>query len=169
MKKQMIAGLIAAATLLIAAPIDRFAQQNQDRNRPPRDFDGAPPRNDFHRGGLHPRLLERLNLTDQQKQQIASLHENQRAAAETRFEQFKAADEAVRDLIAAAEFNEAAARAALDRRAGIQIELELLRLKTDFQILALLTADQKTQLETLRQHRPESKSGGREFGAPPRN
>ena len=107
-----------------------------------------------HRGGiLNQRMAEKLNLTDAQKQQIEAINKGFR-------ENNKAVFESARDL--RQEFREA-------KRANDTAKLESLKpameaQRTQFQqlreankqqILAVLTAEQRAQLETLKAERKQ--------------
>lgn len=121
-------------------------------------------------GGLHPRMLEWLNLTDEQKQQIEAIHQSSREASKENFDKMRGFDEQLREAVEG-DFNEAQARAILSEKAQVQIELELNRLRSDAQILKILTAEQKAQLERLKQQRrePPMRGGGFRPAAPPMN
>jgi Spy/CpxP family protein refolding chaperone len=119
-------------------------------------------------GGLPPQVLEKLNLSDQQKEQIKTLEDAARADSKAYFDKLKGFDEQLRTIADAGEaFNEEAARQILNGKAQVMTELELIRLKTGAAIKNLLTAEQKTQLEQLKLQRPEPPRGGRGAGFRP--
>ena len=135
-----------------------FAQQGRgDLKRPgpdgPVGRGGPPPGGP--RGGLHPRLLERLNLSDAQMQQARALHEQARTDSEKYFEQLESADEQLKAVVQAASFNEEQARQLLADKAKALTELEMIRLRTDSAVYNLLTAEQKTSLAQLEQELPD--------------
>ncbi len=151
--------LILAAAFALCAAISLtivYAQSSKDRP----DFqmngrDGAPHPPPPPGGGLHPRMLSRLNLTDAQKEQIRNLHEGARTASEAHMEKARAAQDQLKAVVEAATFDEAAARSLLAVKSQAMIEMDVIRLRTDSAIYNLLTAEQKTQLEKLKQERPE--------------
>ncbi|MGI8788932.1 MAG: Spy/CpxP family protein refolding chaperone [Pyrinomonadaceae bacterium] len=130
-----------------------FSQTMRGNFAPPR-MDGKgdflpPPR------GLNPRLLDQLNLTDAQKEQIGKLHDKAKADSQTYFDKLKFADEQLKTMMDGGSFDETQARQIVSQKASAMIELEIIRLRTDAAILNLLTAEQKTQLETLKNQRPQ--------------
>ncbi|HQU82436.1 MAG TPA: Spy/CpxP family protein refolding chaperone [Pyrinomonadaceae bacterium] len=129
------------------------------------EFRRMPPPN-----GLNPRILEQIGLTDAQKTQIQTLLENSRSASQSYFEKLRGFDEQIRSLAESKTFDETQARAILKEKADVQIELDLIRLKTDAAVLAVLTTEQLAKLETLKQQRPEFPPRGEfrpDFPPPP--
>ena len=121
------------------------ADGRNERRMPP----GFPPS-----GGLNPQLLEQLNLTDAQKQQIQAIETSSRDASKENFDSVRSADEQLKTLVESGNFNEDAARQILNTKAQAMIEAEIVRLRTEAAILKILTTEQKAQLETLKQQRP---------------
>ncbi len=154
--------VIAAGILTIT-----FAQTNKD-GRPGRDGGergfgrppGPPPM-----GGLNPGLLRQLNLTDQQKEQIKTLMENNRTASQANFDKMKTFQDQLKAATETGTFNEDQVRQILTARSQVSIELEVNRLRTDSAIINLLTPEQKTQLQQLKQNAPDF--GGRDGQRPP--
>jgi len=118
-------------------------------------------------GGLPPQVLEKLNLSDQQKEQIKTLEENSRTASKTYFDKLKSLDDQLRTVTDGETFDEEQSRAILANKAQVMAELELIRLKTGIAVKNILTAEQKTQLEQLKQQRPEMPRGGFRPDIPP--
>lgn len=110
--------------------------------------------------GLQPRVLEQLNLTDAQKEQIAAIQAASREAGKENFDQVRAADEQLRTMVESGNFDETQARTILNAKAQAMTEAEIARLRTDAAIFKVLTAEQKTQLEQLKQQRPEPPQRG---------
>jgi Spy/CpxP family protein refolding chaperone len=123
-------------------------KQEFGRMPPPPPFGFAP-------NGLNPRMLEQLNLTDEQKKQIHTLEENAHSSSEVYFEKLQVIQEKIKDTTEGESFDESAARKLLKTRGEIQTELEIIRLKTDSAIFNLLTAEQIAQIDLLKQQRPE--------------
>jgi Spy/CpxP family protein refolding chaperone len=110
--------------------------------------------------GLHPQMLEELNLSDQQKQQIRVFVDKARSDSEQYFEEMKASDAQLRILVESGNFSEEKARQILNNKSQIVTEMEIIRLRADAAILNLLTAEQKTRLAQLRERRPPTPPGG---------
>jgi len=119
-----------------------------------REFGRMPPFG-FAPTGINPRALEQLSLTDEQKTQIGKLQENARSASQIYFEKLQVVEEKIKDTTEGESFDESAARKLLKNRNEIQLEIEIIRLKTDSVIFNLLTAQQIAQLDLLKQQRPE--------------
>ena len=127
---------------------------------PPMDGPGG-------RGGIPPQVLDKLNLTDAQKQQIKTLMDNARTASKSQFDKLRGFDDELKTVADAASFNEDAARQILTAKAQVMTELEIVHLKTDIAIKNILTAEQKTQLEQLKLQRPDFGRGQRPGMPPP--
>jgi Spy/CpxP family protein refolding chaperone len=136
-KKAVLAVAAAAAVMLAGAALG-FSQ-------------GPPPGPHGFGGpeGLGP-LLHNLNLTDDQKTQIKSLHESFATSTKALHDQLKALHDSAPDPLNGAAFDEAAVRAAAQSRAAIQVELDVAHAKLMSQVYGLLSADQKTQLAANR-------------------
>ncbi|MDQ3710739.1 MAG: Spy/CpxP family protein refolding chaperone [Acidobacteriota bacterium] len=139
--------------VLIGSLTFAFGQTKNDfPMRGGRDF-GAPPH------GLNPRLLEQLDLTDAQKEQIGNLHEKSRADSQTHFDKIKVVQGQLKDAVEEGNFDESLVRQIIAQKMQAMTELEIIRLRTDAAIYKLLTAEQKGQLEQLKQRRPEFPRG----------
>jgi protein CpxP len=101
-------------------------------------------------GFLDHRLARILDLTDAQKEQIATLREQARAASETYRDQLPALHEQQRALTEAATFNEASFRALAGQIAPIHLEILVINTRTESATYNLLTADQKARLAEVR-------------------
>jgi protein CpxP len=103
-----------------------------------------------HRGGFGMRGLRQLNLTDAQKEQIRTIMESNRGNREvnqTQREELRQIIEAKRSGTITAEQQERLRAFKEQRRAEAR--------QTHQQILAVLTPEQRTQLEQLKQERKE--------------
>ena len=87
-----------------------------------------------------------LNLTDDQKTQIKNIQDNFRDSNKALFDQMRTLHENQADPLNS-NFDEAAVRSAAEARAKIQVELEVSHAKMMSQILGVLTAEQKAQLQ----------------------
>lgn len=110
--------------------------------------------------GLHPRMLEQINLTDAQKEQITAIQTASRDASKDNFDKVRGYDEQLKTLVEGGSFDEAQARTILSNKAQTMIEHDLVRLRADAAIYKILTAEQKAQLEQLKQQRPEPPQRG---------
>lgn len=146
-----------------------FAQTGGKSNAPGERHGGGPGFGPGG-GGIPPHVLGQLNLTDAQKTQIATLQSDARAASHPYFTAIQTADAQLQTLVESGNFTEAAARQILATVTQAQTELEVIRLKTDAAIYALLTAEKKTLLATLKQQRPDFPRGERpDFPPPPQD
>jgi Spy/CpxP family protein refolding chaperone len=129
---------------------------NQTKGRfPGRDEKGFRRGGDGPHGrgaGIPPFVLDKLNLTEAQKQQIQTLQDAHRSASKENFDKIKAFDDRLKTLIDGGNFNEEQARQILGGKAAIMTELEIARIKTDISVRNVLTTEQKAQLETLSDH-----------------
>jgi len=105
--------------------------------------------------GLHPRLLEQLDLTDAQKEQIGKLHEKSRADSQTHFDKIKVVQEQLKGAVEKGNFNESLVRQIIAQKTQAMTELEIIRLRTDAAIYKILTAEQIARLRVLEKQRPE--------------
>ena len=152
--------LILLAILLGTSLTFIFAQSrggnNGNGHRPDvRGEGGGFDRCDFGFGGFNQRLLDQLNLTAEQGTQINALQTTAQTASESLRDELETIREQIRTAIENGALNEAQVTALLRSRAEIQVQLELIRLRANAAIYNLLTAEQRTLLETLRQqHQP---------------
>jgi len=142
-----IAGISAA--LLLTTAVAVFSQQPP---RPPRGpmgpgFHGGPqgPGGPREFGPFGPFGRE-LNLTDDQKTQIKNIQDGFRDSNKALFDQLRTQHENQADPLSG-NFDEAAVRSAAEARAKLQVELEVSHAKMMSQILGVLTAEQKAQLQ----------------------
>ncbi|MFN0110245.1 MAG: Spy/CpxP family protein refolding chaperone [Blastocatellia bacterium] len=151
----LMSGLLAVVLGVTGFRLDAACAQQR-----PGGHNGPPPGQRGPGGPGGPRgeehMFERLNLTDEQKQKIETLREKQHDDAEQFHQQMQGIGEQMRAIVESRNFDEAAARALLTKEAQIEVELKLLRIRTDNAILNLLTAEQRTKLDDLRrnQRRP---------------
>ncbi|HEX3558897.1 MAG TPA: Spy/CpxP family protein refolding chaperone [Pyrinomonadaceae bacterium] len=145
-KMKLIGGTLALAAALTLTAV---ALAHQDG---PHGFGGPPPGGPGHHGGpggLGP-LAHELNLTDAQKAQIKQIEDGFRESTKSLHEQlFKTGGGPLDGL--SDTFDESAARAAAQSRAGIEVELEVAHARMMSQIYALLTAEQKAKVAELKQ------------------
>jgi periplasmic protein CpxP/Spy len=95
-----------------------------------------------------------LNLTDAQKAQLKQIADNHRQATKSLWDQRKALESTGYDPFQEGTFNEAAARAAAQARANLEVELQVAHARMQSEMFAILTPDQKTKLiQSRQQHR----------------
>jgi protein CpxP len=102
-----------------------------------------------HFGGGE-RMFAELNLTDAQKAQMKQLHQSFDDSTKSLREQLRAKHEELRQAEAGGTFNEALATQKLTEAAGIEAKLMGAEFNLHQQMLAILTPEQKTQMEQRR-------------------
>jgi protein CpxP len=107
------------------------------------------------RGGGHGEMFAGLNLTDAQKQQVQQIHENHRTTIEPLMQQMRAKRQELWQLQSGQTFDEALVQQKLTDIAGIEAKLMGEQFRMRQETMAVLTPEQKTQLE---QRRSEFKS-----------
>lgn len=137
---------------LVAAPMLAAAQGFGGPGRGGHGWHG-------HRGGgpdgfglgfLEGRMAERLDLSQEQRDQIEAILEQGRPAVDTLRQQLRDGRETFRASHQPGDFNEAEVRAHAQAQARVRTELmvETMRLKS--QVFAVLTPEQQDQLAQLR-------------------
>jgi protein CpxP len=117
------------------------------------------------RGGDHfgDRVMFRgLNLTDAQKASLKQIHESFGERTKSLREQLRARHEEIRQAESGGSFNEALATQKLTEAASLQAKLMGEQFKMRQESLAILTPEQKTQME---QRRAEMKAKREQFKA----
>jgi Spy/CpxP family protein refolding chaperone len=161
----------ALLTVLIAIPLIAGAafagggfglQRGPGGPGGPGDHHGRGPGGPGGPGGfgiLNPRLFHQLDLTDAQHEQIRTLVEAQRTAAEPLHEQLKANHDAVRAASLTTSFDEAQVRSLIASGEALRTELALGDAKVASQVYALLTAEQRTKLAEILAQGPPAGAG----------
>ena len=156
MKKSIKIYTPLAIAILLGSLTFVFAQDRSNsgksRGGEPRDGRMMPPPPPH---GLNPRMLEQLNLTDAQKEQIQAIETASRDASRENFDKMRGFDEQLRKIVEGGNFNEEQARQILSQKSQMMTEMEIVRLRADAAVYKILTAEQKAQLEQLKQQRPE--------------
>lgn len=167
--KQYIKIFLPVGLVIIIGSLTLIYAQTKrgDGQFPDGDKRGFRPPPGMMGGGFPPQVLDKLGLSDQQKEQIKNLEENSRTASKAYFDKLKGFDDQLRTLADSESFNEDQARQILTNKAQVMTELELIRIKNGIAIKNLLTAEQKTQLEQLKQERPGPPRGGFRPDIPP--
>lgn len=158
-RTKKIASLFALIGVLALVTVAGFAQ-------------GPPPfggRGEGHGGGPggHGRggpdggipFARELDLTDAQKAQIKQITDSAMESTKTLHEQMRQLHDSAPDPFGGAAFDEAAVRAFAQKRAALEVELEVAHARTMAQVFAVLTDAQKAKLvarhKEMGQHRGE--------------
>ena len=95
-------------------------------------------------------MLAGLNLTDDQKAKIKSISQSLRERTKSLHQQLRAKRQELRQAGEGGTFNEALATQKLQESAGLQAKIMAEQFNMRQQMLGVLTAEQKTQLEQKR-------------------
>jgi periplasmic protein CpxP/Spy len=101
-------------------------------------------------GMMGGRLFSQLNLTEDQKAKIKQIHETFGQTNKPLMEQIRAKRQELRQANEGSTFNEALATQKLTEIAGLEAKLMGERFRIHEQVLSVLTAEQKAQLEQLK-------------------
>lgn len=160
----MISGLLAVT--LIGASLAGFANA--------RPFDG-----DGH-GGPHawkghgmsqmqhemipPRLFDRLDLSNEQREAIRDIRKAQASEAREKFRELRSVSRELHGYAMRDDFTVEGARELAQTRAGLVAELSVMRLSGMNQTWQLLTAEQKAKVDEWREKRQRPRDGHRHHG-----
>ena len=149
-----VAAMLATATAAVA--------QSGPGDGPRRGGPGAP----FGRFGGGPGgpglPLRALNLTDAQKQQVQDVESRHRDEAQQIGERLRTAMEAQRTAMETEPVNDGLIRTATQQLAEVEADAAIARAHLRSEILAILTADQRTQLKKFEpQRQANGPRGGR--------
>ncbi len=124
---------------------DSTPPQTQKAERGERGGRGRGMRGDKRGGGdrMMMRSLEKLNLTDAQRQQVRTVFENQRTQNQPQMEEMRGLMMKKRDGVITAEEQ--------NRLKDLRSQARLGGEQTHASILAILTAEQRTQLDNMRE------------------
>jgi Spy/CpxP family protein refolding chaperone len=137
--------LIASALALNAAGLHA---EPADTPPPPHEH-GRPCEGGWHHepGGFHG--LRELNLSQDQKDKIKLILENQKTAAQAQFESIHQSFKALDDAARAYTYDAKQVQALADKQSKLQTALIIQRTETKHQIYALLTPEQKQKWSEL--------------------
>jgi Spy/CpxP family protein refolding chaperone len=163
--------VITLAACLLAATM--WAQDNSQQQAPPDRRDHPPMRRMMGPGGegafhLPPgawwknsEIVQKINLSDSQVQQIESIFQQSRAALETNGRALRQAEEALTPMVDAETINDAQIEAQLDTIAQARMNLEKAHAQMLLAIRKVLTHDQWMTLQSLG---PSGKMRMRRYG-----
>jgi periplasmic protein CpxP/Spy len=100
-------------------------------------------------GGFFRLVMEELNLTDDQKNQIRSIVASERPNVKPLIQQLKAERTQLRSLTADGAFNEDEVRALAAQQAGTLTDLIVLRQRIKSKVFNVLTADQRAEARKM--------------------
>lgn len=140
---------VALATPLALAQTSETEQGSQQESRAGRRGHG---KHRGHRGGRMggAMMFKGINLTDEQKAQMKQLSQSFRERNKPLREQLRAKRQELRQAGEGGTFDEALATQKLTETAGLQAKLMGEQFKLRQEMLAVLTPEQKTQLEQKR-------------------
>lgn len=117
---------------------------------------------DLHRGGRHDgamRMLRGLDLTEAQRDKIFEIRHAQAPARRAQMKAVHAARKDLRELAMAPNYDAAKAQASADAFAKAMSQLALMRVDAARKVLAVLTPEQRKQLDERRAQRKMHRGG----------
>jgi protein CpxP len=150
--------LVSLSSILLVASV-AFAQTagtttQGDQNKARGEWRGRGGRGEGrsnHRGAFGGGMFAKLNLTDAQKASMKQIRESFGERTKSLREQLRAKRQELRQANDGGTFNEALATQNLTESAGLQAKLMGEEFKLRQEMLAVLTPEQKTQLDQMRQ------------------
>jgi Spy/CpxP family protein refolding chaperone len=150
--------LVSLSSIVLVASV-AFAQTagttQSDNNKARGEWRGrgrGEGRKSGHRGGfMGGGMFEKLNLTDAQKASMKQIRDSFGERTRSLREQLRAKRQELRQANQGGTFNEALATQNLTESAGLQAKLMGEQFKLHQEMLTVLTPEQKTQLEQMRQ------------------
>jgi len=146
--------VLVVALVLLVTPILARGPHGPGHGRGPGPCGGPD-------GSCHERLFDRLDLTDDQREEIEALIADHRDATKDRADQMRARRMEMMELIQADGVDEAAIRDAAAASAQAEADLAIERAKLRQQIHQVLTPEQREQADALRQQHREFRQEGR--------
>lgn len=113
-------------------------------------------RHSMHPGGSMRHLMKRLDLTEEQRDQIFEIKHVQRPVMREKMKELRKGREALQEAAMAETYDSEAVRELADRQAGIQAELIVMRNATFSSIYALLTPEQREEIAQMKEERRET-------------
>lgn len=152
-----LSAVALAASIAVAQSVKTDQANGQGRRH---EWRGQGMKRGFHRDGA----FNRLNLTDDQKAKMKQIRESFAERNKGLMADLKAKRQELRQASEGGTFNEALASQKLTETAGLQAKLMGERFKLHQEMLTVLTAEQKTQLEQMKAqfktHRGERRGQG---------
>jgi periplasmic protein CpxP/Spy len=154
-----LSAIVLVASIAVAQSV-KTDQANQQGRR--HAWRGEGMKRGFHRGGA----FHRLNLTDDQKAKMKQIRESFAERNKSLLADVKAKRQELRQASEGGTFNEALATQKLTERAGLQAKLMGERFKLHQEMLSVLTAEQKAQLDQMKAQSKTHRGGRRGQGGP---
>ena len=155
-KKIIMGGALALAVAL--AGLIGFAQQQGTPGPGGQERHGRGEGREGFRGGFGGGgFFENLNLTDAQKEQMKQIAERYHQSFVAKRGQGVRGERREFDPLSDAPFDEAAVRAAAQRRANEMVEMEVARAHMMYEMYNVLTPEQKAQLATEHREREQKR------------
>lgn len=164
--RQLALGVGALALLAGIAATPLASAQNTNGAPPPfmgRGMRGGPGGPGPGAAGLPPQALERLGLTEQQRDHVRSIAEGYRTETRTLAEKQRAARQALQDVIQSGVFDEGAVRQQAMAVSDIETDMAVQRARRFSEVFQILSPEQKTRLKELDARR-DARSGPRGRG-----
>jgi Spy/CpxP family protein refolding chaperone len=153
----LVSGVIALATVgaVSASPGDRCGGQHTAFGGPM-----------GHGGGkqIH-RMMERLDLSDEQRDQIFDIMYAQMPTARDKMKELRAGRQALRELAMSPELDEAKVRELADAQSKIMADMVVMRSQTMNKVYKVLTPEQREEAAKLMKEHGR-RFGGHHFGGP---
>ena len=159
--KRIVLGLSAAAITLAMAGVgfatgQSDATQNPAGGRGAGRFGGPGPGGRFGRGGpggpmgaLGPMMLERLDLTTDQRDRVKQIVDSHRNDQQAIGKRMMAAHDALESAVTNGNFDEALIRTRAADVAAVEADETVLRARIYAEVLQILTSDQQAKLKTM--------------------
>lgn len=109
----------------------------------------------WHREGGMPRIFERLDLSQQQREQINQIMDEGKQARQERKKALWQNRKALRDQAMADTYDAQRVQELADQQAKLNAELTVMRTESFYRIYSVLTPDQKQKLAELKQQRKD--------------
>jgi Spy/CpxP family protein refolding chaperone len=161
-----LSAVVLAASIAVAQSV-KTEGQGQDGKAGRRAWHGRGMKRGFHRGGGA--FFNRLNLTDDQKARMKQIRQGFAERNKPLREQLRAKRQELRLASEGGTFNEALATQKLTESAALQAKLMGERFKLHQEMLTVLTAEQKAQLDQLKAQVKERRGKRRGMGGPRTN
>ena len=165
--KMLAIATLSAVALAASIAVGQTGTPNQDNGQGARsEWRGRRGAHKGHgmRGMRAGGFFKQLNLTDDQKAKMKQIHESFAASNKSLHEQLRAKRQELRQASQSGTFNEALATQKLVEIAPLQARLMAERARLHQEMLSVLTAEQKTQLEQSRAQFKSRRGGMRKGG-----
>ncbi|MGE0131778.1 MAG: Spy/CpxP family protein refolding chaperone [Blastocatellales bacterium] len=143
---------VLAITALLAVPTILAQSAQSGGSQEPGQDKGAFGKHHGRGGrGMHGGMFRKLNLTDAQKAQMKQLRQSHRERTQPLRQELRAKMQQLREANQGGAFNEALAAQTLTETAGLRAKLMGEHFKLRQEMMALLTPEQKTQFDQMRE------------------